>query len=89
MRAAAGAAAADAVIHTAFSHDFSRFAENGAAERSAIEALGSALAGTDWFARFAQIDAAASSAKTRQALAWHPSEPELLEDLDSAAYFPA
>jgi nucleoside-diphosphate-sugar epimerase len=26
----AGAAAADAVIHTAFNHDFSRFAENGA-----------------------------------------------------------
>jgi nucleoside-diphosphate-sugar epimerase len=42
-----GAAAADAVVHTAFSHDFSRFAENGAAERKAIEALGSALAGTD------------------------------------------
>ncbi len=43
----AGAAAADAVVHTAFNHDFSRFAENGAAERSAIDALGSALAGTD------------------------------------------
>lgn len=42
----AGAAASDAVIHTAFNHDFSRFAENGAAERSAIDALGSALAGT-------------------------------------------
>jgi nucleoside-diphosphate-sugar epimerase len=41
-----GAAAADAVIHTAFNHDFSRFAENGAAERAAIEALGDALAGT-------------------------------------------
>jgi nucleoside-diphosphate-sugar epimerase len=43
----AGAVASDAVIHTAFNHDFSRFAENGAAERSAIDALGSALAGTD------------------------------------------
>lgn len=42
----AGAAAADAVIHTAFNHDFSRFAENGAAEQRAIDALGSALAGT-------------------------------------------
>lgn len=236
----AGAAAADAVIHTAFNHDFSRFAENGAAERSAIDALGSALAGTDrplivssgvalmapgrvateddvrdpsavpfprdpesvaaaaasrgvrvsvirlapsvhgegdhgfvprvialarehgasayvgdgnnrWpgvhrrdaarlyrlaleraakhavyhavadegvpfreiadvigrrlnlpvvstsgdgvgahfgsFAQFAQIDARASSAKTRQSLAWHPTEPALLDDLDSAAYF--
>jgi len=42
----AGAAAADAVIHTAFNHDFSRFAENGAAERSAIDAIAGALAGT-------------------------------------------
>jgi nucleoside-diphosphate-sugar epimerase len=238
----AGAAAADAVVHTAFNHDFSRFAENGAAERSAIEALGDALAGTGrplivtsgvaliapgrmateddvrdpklpfprdpetvaaavaargvrvsvirlspsvhgtgehhgfvpiviglarehgvsayvgegnnrwpgvhrrdaarlyrlaleraadyavyhavadegvpfreiagvigrhlnvpvvstsgdevdahfgWFAHFAQIDAAASSAKTRESLAWHPTGPALLADLDSAAYFPA
>ena len=238
----AGAAAADAVIHTAFNHDFSRFAENGAAERSAIDALGSALVGTDrplivtsgvaliapgrlvteddvrdpnvpfprdpesvaaaaagrgvrvsvirlapsvhgegenhgfvpiviaaarehgvsayvgdgnnrWpgvhrrdaarlyrlaleraaehavyhavadegvpfreiadiigrrlnlpvasvsgddvgahfggFAMFAQIDARASSEKTRQSLAWHPTEPALLDDLDSAAYFPS
>ena len=237
----AGAAAADAVVHTAFSHDFTRFAENGAAERSAIKALGDALTGTDkplivtsgvamispgrmateddnrdpsvpfprdpetvaaavaargvrvsvirlspsvhgkgdhgfvpiiigmarehgaspyigngdnrwpgvhrrdaaklyllaleraadyavyhavadegvtfreiahvigrhlnlpvmsisgdeigahfgWFAHFAQIDAAASSAKTRAALAWNPTEPGLIADLDSAAYFPA
>jgi nucleoside-diphosphate-sugar epimerase len=42
-----------------------------------------------WFAHFAQIDAAASSAKTRQTLGWNPTEPPLLEDLDGAAYFPA
>jgi nucleoside-diphosphate-sugar epimerase len=42
----AGARAADAVIHTAFNHDFSKFAENGANEQKAIEALGDALAGT-------------------------------------------
>jgi nucleoside-diphosphate-sugar epimerase len=42
-----------------------------------------------WFARFAQIDAPASSAKTQQTLGWQPTEPALLDDLDSAAYFPA
>lgn len=42
-----GAAEADAVIHTAFNHDFSRFAESCEADRHAIAALGAALVGTD------------------------------------------
>jgi nucleoside-diphosphate-sugar epimerase len=42
-----------------------------------------------WFAHFAQMDASASSAKTRQSLGWNPTEPALLDDLDSAAYFPS
>jgi nucleoside-diphosphate-sugar epimerase len=41
-----------------------------------------------WFAHFAQIDAPASSAKTRRTLGWNPTEPALLADLDSEAYFP-
>ena len=42
-----------------------------------------------WFEHFAQIDARSSSAKTRQSLGWQPTETGLLDDLDSAAYFPA
>ena len=44
---ARGTERADAVIHTAFDHDFSRFVENCAKDGRVITALGAALKGSD------------------------------------------
>ena len=40
-----------------------------------------------WFARFAAMDVAASSARTRAALGWKPEQPGLIADIDRPAYF--
>jgi nucleoside-diphosphate-sugar epimerase len=42
-----GAAHADGVIHLAFIHDFSKFAQNGQIDKRAIEAMGGVLEGTN------------------------------------------
>ena len=44
---ASGAAQADAVIHTAFDHDFSNFVANCEKDRRVIEAMGGVFAGSD------------------------------------------
>ena len=44
---ASGAAEADAVIHCAFDHDFSRFVENTQKDARVIETIGAVLAGSD------------------------------------------
>ena len=47
-----GAAGTDAVIHTAFNHDFSQFKANCEADRKVIEAFGDALAADSAFMGF-------------------------------------
>ena len=40
-----------------------------------------------WFSHFAAMDIRASSAHTQQSLGWQPTQPGLLEDMDSDYYF--
>ncbi len=52
---ATAAGDADATIHLAFNHDFSKYAENSEQDRRAIEAMGEALVGTDNTTGLAQL----------------------------------
>ncbi len=40
-----------------------------------------------WFAHFAGVDSPASSARTREAMAWQPGQAGLIADLDHPRYF--
>ncbi len=42
-----------------------------------------------WMAQFVGLDCPSSSEHTRSVLGWHPTQPELLADLDHPAYFAA
>src|SRR5262249_28079133 len=46
-----------------------------------------AMAHFGWFAHFASLDVPASSAWTREALAWRSTQASLLEDIDRPSYF--
>ena len=40
-----------------------------------------------WFAMFVGMDVPASSQHTQELLGWHPTGPDLLSDIDQAAYY--
>jgi nucleoside-diphosphate-sugar epimerase len=40
-----------------------------------------------WFAHFAELDCPASSAETQKQLGWHPTQPNLIADIDKPSYF--
>jgi nucleoside-diphosphate-sugar epimerase len=82
-----GAAASDGVIHTAFIHDFLNYAPAAETDRLAIEALGTALAGSD---RPLLVTSGTLLAQRKDALATEqdghsPSFPRKSEDAAFAA----
>ena len=58
-------------------------------EQGATEPAYHAVEHFGWFADFAGLDIAASSARTRSLLGWQPSGPDLLTDLDQPGYYMA
>lgn len=75
----AGAADSDAVIHTAFDHDFSRYAANCEKDRQAIAALGEALGRGDRPLIITSVTGVGSPA---------PGEPAVEDHLDLAHPIP-
>jgi len=78
-----GASRSDGVIHTAFNHDFTKLAENGADEERAIDAIGAALEGskrplivTSGIALLAPGGIANEQSPPRPASASFPRNPE-------------
>jgi nucleoside-diphosphate-sugar epimerase len=78
-----GAARTEGVIHTAFNHDFSKFAENAADELRALEAIGAVLEGSDrplvvtsGIALLAPGSIATEQSQSRPASASFPRNPE-------------
>lgn len=83
-----GAAATDGVIHTAFNHDFSKFAENCVLDRQAIAALGAGLDGTEKpllvTAGIAGLAPGRIATETDAAPASSPAYPRASEDAATA-----
>ncbi|MGO8831535.1 MAG: SDR family oxidoreductase [Roseiarcus sp.] len=78
-----GAAQSDGVIHTAFNHDYSKIAENGADEQRALAAIGAVLEGSDrpfivtsGIALLAPGSVATEQSPPRPASASFPRNPE-------------
>lgn len=78
-----GTAQSDGVIHLAFNHDFSKFAENGAVEQRAVAAIGDVLEGsprplivTSGIALLAPGGTATEQSKPRAASEDFPRNPE-------------
>ncbi|WP_156681098.1 SDR family oxidoreductase [Sphingomonas profundi] len=86
---ASGAAQADAVIHTAFDHDFSRFVENCEKDRRVIGAMADALVGSDRPLIITSGTGLGSVGPGRpaieQAVDWHHPNPRVASEEAGAA----
>lgn len=86
---ARGAAQADAVIHTAFDHDFSRFAENCEKDRRVIDGMAGVLAGSNRLliitSGTGMGGSGAGQLAMEQAVDWHHPNPRVASEQAGAA----